>query len=368
MTGQKLATLAVLAPLLLGLSSTPTPRQMLAESWRLYKRTFIQADGRVIDWRRDGLTTSEGQSYAMLRAVWMDDRDTFERAFRWANDNLRVRGDRLYAWKWGRTESGAWQVLDRASAADADQDIAVALLVAARRWGRSAYRNEARVLLADIWKHEVVATALGPVLCAGDWAAKLERPVVNPSYLAPYAYRLFAGTERQDWRYAVDASFRLLEGAAALSSVGLWPDWCAIDPKTGAVTVAEGLSSDHSYDAWRVAWRLALDAGSAPRGDQRALRLLRQQTFLPGYFQGTNKLPASVRADGSVKLDEENVAALGAYLPAWRLVAPAAADRAYATRIVAGYAGGGWGDPRDYYAQNWVWFGLAQWAGIARVR
>lgn len=34
-------------------------------SWKYYKKTFISDDGRVIDYQRDSVTTSEGQAYAM---------------------------------------------------------------------------------------------------------------------------------------------------------------------------------------------------------------------------------------------------------------------------------------------------------------
>src|SRR6185436_16916003 len=51
---------------------------ILKESWAKYVERFIQADGRVIDHKAGGISTSEGQAYAMLRAVWMQDRATFD--------------------------------------------------------------------------------------------------------------------------------------------------------------------------------------------------------------------------------------------------------------------------------------------------
>src|ERR1700674_5745842 len=58
-------------------SPVESPRpSLLAAAWSGYKDCFIQPDGRVIDFQRDQVTTSEGQSYAMLRAVWMNDRTT----------------------------------------------------------------------------------------------------------------------------------------------------------------------------------------------------------------------------------------------------------------------------------------------------
>ena len=39
------------------------------ESWQAYKSHFIKSDGRVIDKDANDVSTSEGQSYALLRAV-----------------------------------------------------------------------------------------------------------------------------------------------------------------------------------------------------------------------------------------------------------------------------------------------------------
>jgi len=36
----------------------------------------------------------------MLRAVWSNDRDTFDSVWSWTKENLRVRGDHLFAWKY----------------------------------------------------------------------------------------------------------------------------------------------------------------------------------------------------------------------------------------------------------------------------
>jgi endoglucanase len=71
---------------------------VLSATWDAYRERFIQADGRVIDPKRGGATTSEGQSYAMLCAAWMDDRDTFGLVWRWTQDNLRT-ADHLFAYE-----------------------------------------------------------------------------------------------------------------------------------------------------------------------------------------------------------------------------------------------------------------------------
>ena len=98
-----------------------TAPPILKESWNAYVQRFIQEDGRVIDYSAASISTSEGQAYAMLRAVWIGDRASFDKTFNWALNNLNsgIRGDNLWAWKWGKDRSGNWGVLDEAFASDA---------------------------------------------------------------------------------------------------------------------------------------------------------------------------------------------------------------------------------------------------------
>ena len=67
------------------------PNTVLTDMWGTYKQQFIQEDGRTIDKGAGLITTSEGQSYTMLRSVWVDDRQTFDKAWKWTNVNLKKR-------------------------------------------------------------------------------------------------------------------------------------------------------------------------------------------------------------------------------------------------------------------------------------
>lgn len=145
-------------------ASTPSGQvaSVLQAAWGGYKQTFVQG-GRVIDPTRGGITTSEGQSYALLRAVWMADRSSFDTVWRWTAANLQVRGDGLFASLWG-----GGSVQDHNSASDADSDIALALLYAGRRFGDQAYTTAARTVLDGMWRSDVVAVGGMNVLTAGN--------------------------------------------------------------------------------------------------------------------------------------------------------------------------------------------------------
>ncbi|MCJ8283011.1 MAG: glycosyl hydrolase family 8, partial [Rivularia sp. ALOHA_DT_140] len=142
--------------------STPN-RELLVESWDSYRRRFIQRDGRVIDYEASDRSTSEGQAYAMLRAVLIDDAATFALTLNWGENNLRrLKDDKpvdsLWAWKWGRKADGSWGAIDNNFASDGDIDAITALILASRRWNRPEYLKIAKTKLDDLWNH---STALG---------------------------------------------------------------------------------------------------------------------------------------------------------------------------------------------------------------
>src|SRR5678816_3951769 len=76
----------------------------------------------------DGSVLSETQAYALLRAVWSDDRAAFDRIWTWTAEHL-IQRDGLPAWLW---RNGS--IVDQHSATDADTDMALALLMAGKRW------------------------------------------------------------------------------------------------------------------------------------------------------------------------------------------------------------------------------------------
>jgi endoglucanase len=157
----------------------------------------------------------------------MDDRSAFDTVWRWTQTNLQVRGDGLFASLWG---GGAVQ--DHNTATDADSDIALALLFGANRFGDPGYHSAALTVLSGMWQHDVTSIDSMNVLTAGNWAAAQQSPgpVINPSYFAPYAYRLFAREDSvHPWMSLVDSSYTLLDRCTSATldgkaSAGLPPN------------------------------------------------------------------------------------------------------------------------------------------------
>jgi endoglucanase len=151
---------------------------------------YVAPDGRVVRRDQGDDTVSEGQAYAMLVAVGVGHRATFDQVWHWTREHLQ-RDDGLLSWRWAEGE-----VRDPQPAADADLDAAWALAVAARRWPEGGYGDAARSLAEAIDRLETTTIADRRVLLAGPWAAHVPEAggavVVNPSYASPVADAVLA--------------------------------------------------------------------------------------------------------------------------------------------------------------------------------
>jgi endoglucanase len=351
-----------------------TSNRVLTESWASYVHRFIDS-GRVIDPKTDRSTTSEGQAYAMLRAVYMNDRATFDRVWSWTKTNLQVRGDSLFSWKWGARADGSTGVLDPNAATDADQDIALALLFAGRRWSAPDYQKEAMRVLDGIWDQETVVAGGRRILVAGDWARgdrslEVDSPIVNPSYLAPYAYRIFAAADpSHPWLQLVDSSYDILARVrpnwALGGPVGIVPDWLSIDSRNGDVRPADVLGDKarrFSFESARLPWRLAMDWYWFK--DNRAKEASDALFLLPREISQSGRMAAAYSLDGAPKVEYESISIYAGALGTLLLSGDGSlAHKVFANRILGQYVGGPqggyWGDPDNYFDQNWGWFGTA---------
>jgi endoglucanase len=347
---------------------------LLRQSWAAYRQRFIQADGRVIDWEDDARTVSEGQAYALLRAVLANDPATFELALQWAENNLRrtesAQGKTLWAWKWGQTEAGGWGIIDGNFASDADIDAATALILAARRWNRPDYEALALEKLADLWNFSTLALpAASPedsprYLLPGPLTAFQPSPgrvYLNPSYLAPYAFRLFAQVDpARDWGTLVESSYRVLNQTKSLSPQGLPGDWVVLElasQQLAPVAQNSPLKSHYGFDAYRVWWRVALDAAwfGEPRADQflaEHLGYLRQQ------WETQKTIPAVLDLNGKALVDYDATAQYAMLYPAFLRIDPQVADSLRREKLLPAYHQGVWDNNDAYYVQNLAWLGL----------
>ena len=348
-------------------------RTALDALWRVYTETYLEeGTGRTLDRQTQDITTSEGQSYTMMRAVWSDDLEVFTDSWQWTKDNLQ-RPDSLMSWRFGQRPDGSYGVQTEVggdnTATDADVDIAFALLMAYSRWQDDAFLYDALPIISSIWDEEVVEVGGRPVLVANDLEqADREKVLLNPSYFAPYAYRVFARVDddpTHDWAGVVDSSYEILAelDAAQLdtaTSAGLAPDWVFLDRRTGDYsTVSDTLTTRFSYDALRSPWRLALDLEW--NDEPRARDLLAAQSVLAEDWRDDGRLVAAYARDGSPAAEYEAPAMYGGTMGFFVAVEPDLAREVYRDELLPLYDAdtGNLSTDLGYYDSNWVWFGMA---------
>jgi endo-1,4-beta-D-glucanase Y len=378
--------------------------QQLHESWAYYKTKFMTDQITHVVSNNYGGTISEGQSYALLKAFWMNEPKTFDGIWQWTKRNMMRSHDHLLGWKWsdgapdwfGRNTQPRG-LIESENATDADQDIAYALLLAGKKWKRPDYTQDGLAMTQDIWRLNVQQVNGRYYLLSGTWEGFSEGGVltVNPSYFAPYVYQTFALYDKEHaagWKQLANDIYDTLEACTRLTQPGLPPNWCAIEtqskparapesqkseasksdmaPKAteakkvkmpsaeatpatiqtektashpvsekhikdkaagqpsqtgkseqaakeppsvnnGAKTAVSKLppmilsdlqgpgSQDFSYDAFRVYWRMAMDAKlSPPPGREKALSYLKRHPFLLQYWAKNHFSPEGFTAEG----------------------------------------------------------------------
>lgn len=343
-------------------SRSLTAASRLAQLWREYTVRYIRPSGEVGDPSRDGHVTSEAQSYAMLRAVLMRDRTTFDRVYGWTRAHLR-RDDGLHAWLW---DPATRRVLDANAATDGDIDIAWALALASVIFAEPTYADEAAAIVVAIRTHASLDVGARWLTSAGNWAGP-ER-VVNLSYFYPYAAAWF---ERLDpghgWLRSNDVGYDLLDQALRGPNT-LPPDFNRVGDDGTLLPLPDGhaLSGAFSYDSIRIVWRLEL---ACRLGQARACELVeRLVTRLAAIHERDGGFYTRYGADGTAKNAERALCFEGAMLPAMQRRRPALARQWRAGRLDdAALDALGTADDR-YYDANWIWFGLALSEGVFEAR
>ena len=255
--------------------SPSTAASCASAAWPLFDafvQRCVQDDGRVVDISTPHMqSTSEGQAYGMLFALVANRPERFDAMWRWAVVNL-AGGDissRLPAWQWGLRNDGGWGVLDYNPASDADLWMAYALLEAARLWGKTAYQDQARVLLARIAVDEVMTLpGLGAMLMpapVGFHAPEQKLWRLNPSYLpVPVLRRLAVFDPSGPWREITHNTVRLLRESTPFAYIADWVAWQQTGPAEGRFVADPQFGDVGSYDAIRCYLWAGLTAPQDP--------------------------------------------------------------------------------------------------------
>lgn len=333
----------------------------LKKSYDLYKNTFMSKDGRIMDPEKNDITTSEGQSYIMLRSLAIGDKKTFDLAYQWTKNNLQ-REDKLFAWLWGKNKNGEYKIIDNNSASDADVDIAFALILAYETWGEDKYLQEALPIIKSIWNNETKQIGSYIVLMPGVNQTASEKIEINPSYFSPYAFRFFQKYDNtNDWNALIDSSYYYLTQVTSLTGTGLPPDWFLID--NGQIVLEASPKSDFSYDAIRVFARIYFDYTKT--GEKRALPILDKSKYIIDQWsenEGPNqKFYVNYKANGQLKDTDEFIGSIAILLPIISMYNQKLAVKVYEKKIRPYQNEDYWKTKKDYYSKNLVWFGCYLW-------
>ena len=209
--------------------------------WKMYKARLLVDNGdgtmRIQRPENSNDTVSEGIGYGMLFAVYMNEKDTFDGLWKYAQKSLDSTG----LMNWHLNSDGSVASGGQNSATDGDEDMGFALVMADKQWG--GYTSAAKDFLGKMAQNDFASDG---TIKGGDKYAN----AVNPSYLAPAYYRTFAVyTGDATWTTILEKSYALLQ-MATNSTTGLVPDW----------SVPAGRGPDYKYDAARTPFRIALDA------------------------------------------------------------------------------------------------------------
>lgn len=326
----------------------------LRKSYAYYKREFISTEGRVMDPARGDITTSEGQSYILQRAVAANDQKTFNRTYAWTKKHLQRR-DKLFSWIWGQNKKGKWQVLDRNSAADADVNIAFALILAYERWGEEKYLKEALPIVRSIWRNETRNIGKYKVLMPGFVQARVSKIEINPSYFQPYGFRFFKKYDKwHDWDKIIDSSYYYVMESSAKTKTGLPPNWFLVEK--GKIVLEDSKKSDFSYDSIRILKKYYWDY--IRTGDKRDLEVLKKAKFFIPKWKKSKKLYTNYKKDGTLRDSNEFIGGIAI------LVLPISIyDKKTATDIFKSkvnpylFNKDNWTKRYDYYCKNMLWYG-----------
>jgi oligosaccharide reducing-end xylanase len=324
---------------------TNEPAELIKDAgYRLYYE-LPQDPSMAFIWAPDSNDVrSEGMSYGMMLAVQMDQRQQFDRLWKFAHTFMQFSSDSpLTAWhhyfRWQgsvRAESPQnWAVKFAASttpAPDGEEYFATALFLADRRWGSAGevnYQQEAAKITWALLHNRPRSDGRFPIIHRESnmvvfvpYHSSNEHS--DPSYHLPGFYELFAeygpAEDAARWR-AVAKTSRDFLVTSAHPTTGLHPDYALFN---GTPTKGYDASrhDEFYYDAWRVPMNMALDYAWFKADPRMKAQVEKYHAFFAGHAGEHNVSNALFKIDGSNPSGDGSTA-LTATLAAGSLVSSA---------------------------------------------
>lgn len=261
-------------------------------NWKTKYYANVEPDMGRVHFNSNNEVVSEGIAYGMLLSSYGDDRDVFDRLWRYYKNYMNSRG----VMHWRINSAGV--VIGQNGATDAEEDAAMALIVAHYQWGSDNgsidYMGDAITLINNMMEHEVEKPSY--ILKPGDaWGGS---NITNPSYFAPAYYRIFYQiTGDEQWIKVLEKSYEILS-VNAHPTTGLVSDWCNGAGVPTPPTASRPNANRYHYDAARMPWRLATDY--LWFGEERANNLCtKMAVFLRDVVKGSYRVVDGYEQNGT---------------------------------------------------------------------
>ncbi|KAL0142034.1 glycoside hydrolase family 8 protein [Mucor lusitanicus] len=304
------------------------------EAYSKWRSKYLRAygDGFYVYYKEPSegcpeMTCSEAHGYGMLIAVLKRNQQDFDGLYRYFLQWRNQKG--LMQWQQKSTKSGSFVPGDQGGqncATDGDVDVATALFIAGKVWGRGGTQGEydyhaaGCALAASIWQHcfnhDTFMPLVGDWADPGDEAYALTRP--SDFILSGYLMFYYCDQERQQiWGNVINAIINTCQAQLALNpQTGLIADFLTLDPRTKTYNPVhkEVLESkhdpDYNWNSCRVPWRLGHYYMLSK--DERLLPLLQTegQFFANQLAKGGDECPirAGYKLNGKCIADYSDLA------------------------------------------------------------
>ena len=267
---------------------------------------------------------TEGMSYGMMIAVQMDEKDIFDRLWRWSKRYMQHQeGSRKGYFAWTCKTDGTRNA--QGAASDGELYYITALIFASNRWGNDTginYKAEAQYILNCIQPHDGIYLIDPESRLITFTPDGFGQRFTDPSYHIPAFYEVWARWADDGrsgyWQDCANRSRAFLHRAVN-PKTGLNADLCQFDgsdlqfpPRPGRQEQPQRRNggSNFRYDSWRVPMNITLDySWSCADGEwQRHYGETIQNFF---YTQGVNTFVDQYRTDGTLPEDDEILQAGG---------------------------------------------------------
>ena len=277
---------------------------------------------------------TEGMSYGMMIAVQMNEKDIFDRLWRWSKKYMQHQsGQREGYFAWSCKTDGTRNA--EGAASDGELYFITSLIFASNRWGNDTgidYKAEAQRILNCTMPREYkserpmpqfpgMQPSSGKIFLIDPKTRLITftpdgfgQRYTDPSYHIPAFYEVWAkwaDDGRSDlWRDCAAKSREFLHKAIN-EQTGLNPDMCQYDgSQMSGFGGRRNGGSNFRYDSWRVPMNIALDyEWSCADGEWQRQYGEKIQNFF--YGQGVNTFVDQYRVDGTLPEDNEILPAGG---------------------------------------------------------